>query len=103
MALRVRVGANQCGNRKREGKAVGFRVTGGFAVVCAFPNRKSSAPRDAELKGTTTKQAFAQPDAVVRLGSAADIWQRPMDVCSTPESGRWFSKIRRPFRAVSRH
>jgi hypothetical protein len=30
--LRVRVVANQCGNRKREGKAVGFHVVGGFAV-----------------------------------------------------------------------
>jgi len=28
--LRVRVGANQRDNRKREGKAAGFRVVGGY-------------------------------------------------------------------------
>ena len=33
---RVRVGAKQCGNREREGKAVGFRVAGGFAVFAFF-------------------------------------------------------------------
>jgi hypothetical protein len=63
MVLPVRVGANQCGNGASVKAKPSVRVTGGFAVVCAFPIGK--APREELARGGGKRRA------AVRLPSSA--------------------------------